>query len=44
MAKVEIDQQLYDYLMERDTLLTALESLGVEDWEKYPDAIKYSQP
>lgn len=40
---IEIDEDLYDHLMDRDTLLTALEALGVKEWEKYDDAVKYSK-
>lgn len=38
--KVEISKEQWDYLKERDRILTALEAAGVDNWEGYSEAFQ----
>lgn len=37
---VILSKEEYDYLIERDEILSALEEYGVDNWEYYGDALQ----
>lgn len=41
MNEITISRTEYDYLLKRDDILTALENMGVDNWEGYSDAMEY---
>jgi len=40
---VNITKEAYDYLLERDRILGALEGAGVDNWSGYDMALEYME-